>query len=154
MIVLHWRLVFCLQEYCVYTVFKNTVRATAFNTTVCTAFKTTVCPAFNNTVCPSFNSTTLGNAWYINYAEHHVILKGINMARQLKVTVLHLVTDSAKAYHWIADTLNGIAQVNTRVACEMLIRRWLETLHALIKAYDLVMDMKLVMPVQNKTNFY
>lgn len=72
------------------------------------------------------------------------------MAPQLKVTV----TDSTKAYHWVAGTLNGKAQVNTRAACEMLIRRWLETLHALIKVYDLVSDVKLVRPVQNKTKFH
>lgn len=42
--------------------------------------------------------------------------------------------------------------MNTKAACEILIRRWLEALCALIKKYDLVIDVKLVISDQNKGN--
>lgn len=58
-------------------------------------------------------------------------------------TVLHLVTDSACTHRWVIGTLSGKASVNTKAICKILIRRPLETLHALIKEYDLVICAKL-----------
>ena len=62
------------------------------------------------------------DAQHINLAELDATLKGVNLALQWEVTVLHLVTDSACMHRWISDTLTGKAYVNTRVAGEMLVR--------------------------------
>ena len=50
------------------------------------------------------------NAQHINLAELDAPLKGANVALQLEVTVLHLVTDSACMHQWISDTLTGKAR--------------------------------------------
>ena len=59
---------------------------------------------------------------HINLAELKAGLKGVNLALQWEATVLHLVTDSACVHRWISDTLTGKARVNTRAACEILVR--------------------------------
>lgn len=58
---------------------------------------------------------------HINVADLDVNLKGVNMAFQWKVTVLHLFMDSACVYGWILDTLTEKDQMYAKVASEMLI---------------------------------
>ena len=89
---------------------------------------------------------------HINLAELDAALKGVNLALQWEATTLHLVTDSACVHRWISDTLTGKARVNTRAAGEMLIRRRLGTLQALVKEYNLTMDVTLVRSCQNRAD--
>lgn len=77
---------------------------------------------------------------HINLAELDTILKGINMALQWRVTVVHLKTDST----WVSDVLSGKSQVCMNAATEMLIRRRLSTIKELVKEYKLTVDMELV----------
>ena len=62
------------------------------------------------------------DAQHINLAELDAALKGVNLALQWEVTVLHLVTDSACVHRWISDTLTGKARVNTRATDAILVR--------------------------------
>lgn len=49
----------------------------------------------------------VGNIQHINLAKFDAVLTGINLAPQWKVTMLHLVTDSACTHCWITETLIG-----------------------------------------------
>ena len=64
----------------------------------------------------------------INLVELDAAIKGVNLALQWEVTVLHLVTDSACVHQWISDTLTGKACVNMRAAGKMLVRQQLGNL--------------------------
>ena len=63
----------------------------------------------------------MNDAAHINLAELDPVLKGINLALQWGVKVLHVRTDSLCVYHWVSDTLSGKARVRTKAASEMLI---------------------------------
>ena len=58
-------------------------------------------------------------------------LKGINLALQWGVKILHVRTDSLCVYYWVSDTSSGKARVPTKAASEMLIRRRLSTIKKL-----------------------
>ena len=85
---------------------------------------------------------------HINLVELDVALKGVNLALQWEVTVLHLITDSRCVHRWISDTLTGKARVNMRAAGKMLVRQWLGTLQSLTNEYGLTIDVKLVKSVR------
>ena len=86
----------------------------------------------------------MNDATHINLAELDVVLKGINLALQWGVKVLHVWTDSLCMYHWVSDTLSGKARVRIKAASEMLIRRRLSTIKELAAEYELCMDVTLV----------
>lgn len=94
-------------------------------------------------LCPT------GDAVHIDLAELDATIKGISLARQWQMMVLHLVTDSTCVHRWISDTLLGKARIKMRAASEMLITRWLEALHWLTDEYALTIDVKLVKSMPN-----
>ena len=47
---------------------------------------------------------TMNDAIHINLAELDTVLKGINLALQWGVKILHVQTDSLCVYHWVSDT--------------------------------------------------
>lgn len=65
---------------------------------------------------------------------------------------MHVVTDSACVHRWVSDTLTGKTRVNTKAAGEMLMRRRLETLRALVEEYALTMTVTLVKSCQNRAD--
>ena len=81
---------------------------------------------------------------HINLAELDAVLRGINLALQLKVKTIHLWTDSTCVHCWISDTLSRQTRVRTKAPSEMLIRCWLATLRKLAAEYELDIDMELV----------
>lgn len=89
---------------------------------------------------------------HINLAELDALLRGVNMALAWKMKVLHVKTDSATVYHWISDALSGKARLRTKSASEMLIRRRVGTLKAIIEEYDLLVDVSLVASANNQAD--
>ena len=89
---------------------------------------------------------------HINLAELDAVIKGVNLALQWQARVLHIVTDSACVHWWVSDTLTGKARVNTKAADEMLARRRLGTLRALVEEHALTMNITLVKSCQNRTD--
>ena len=85
----------------------------------------------------------MNDATHINRAELDTVLKGINLALQWGVKILHVRTDSLCAYHWVSDTLSSKARVRTKATSEMLIRRRLSTIKKLAAEYELCMDVTL-----------
>ena len=85
----------------------------------------------------------MNDAAHINLAELDAILKGINLALQWGVKVLHVRTGSLCVYRWVLDTLSGKARVRTKTASEMLVRR-LSTIKKLAAEYELCKDVTLV----------
>ena len=53
----------------------------------------------------------MNDAMHINLAELNTVLKGINLALQWGVKVLHVQTNSLCVYHRVSDTLSGKARV-------------------------------------------
>ena len=86
----------------------------------------------------------MNDTMHINLAELDMVLKGINLALQWGVKILHVQTDSLCVYHWVSDTLSGKARVQTKAASKMLIRRQLSTIKKLAAEYELCMDVTLL----------
>ena len=76
----------------------------------------------------------------------------MNLAIHWEARSLHLKTDSLCVYKWLTNTLTGKARVSTKAACEMLVRRRLQTFSELVKEYALVVDVALVRSNQNKAD--
>ena len=85
----------------------------------------------------------MNDAVHINLAELDTVLKGINLALQWGVKILHVRTHFLCMYHWVLDTLSGKARVQTKAASKMLIRR-LSTIKKVAAEYELCMDVTLV----------
>ena len=84
------------------------------------------------------------DASHINMAELDAMIKGVNMALEWQMKILHLRTDSLTVFHWISDTLRGKARLRTKASSEMLIRRRVGTCNALLDEYGLTVDVKFV----------
>ena len=87
-----------------------------------------------------------------NLAELDAMLRGINLALQWKVTVLHLKTDSACVHRWVSDALSEKARIHTKASSEMLIRRRLNTIKELVEEYELAVDVELVRSQANRAD--
>ncbi|KFD62540.1 hypothetical protein M514_09025 [Trichuris suis] len=76
-------------------------------------------------------------ARHINMAELDAVIKGLNLALSWEMKEIELMTDSATVHQWIEDGLSGRTRLQTKAANEILIRRRIETILALVKEYDL-----------------
>lgn len=81
---------------------------------------------------------------HINIAELDALIKGLNLAVCWGMQELHLKTDSLTVFHWISDALSGKARLKTRASSEMLIRRRVNTVKAIVAEYELNVDIALV----------
>ena len=81
-------------------------------------------------------------SFHINMAELDAVIKGVNTALAWKLKKLHLRTDSLTVYHWISDALSGKARLKTKASSEMLLRRRINTVKALVDEYDLALDIE------------
>lgn len=86
----------------------------------------------------------LDDASHINMAELDAAIRGVNMALSWKITKFRLITDSRTVYHWMSNALSGRSKLQTKAASEMLIRRRLSTLTALVSEYDLKVTVEFV----------
>lgn len=81
---------------------------------------------------------------HINIAELDALIKGLNLAVCWGMEELHLKTDSITVFHWISDALSGKARLKTKASSEMLIRRRVNTVKAIVSEYELKVDIALV----------
>ena len=89
---------------------------------------------------------------HINMAELDAVLKGVNLAIQWGVSEMHLMVDSRTVYHWVSDLLSGRARLRSKATSEMLIRRRLGTLKALVDEYGLRVSVSSVSSASNKAD--
>ncbi|KAG0722885.1 hypothetical protein GWK47_043701 [Chionoecetes opilio] len=89
---------------------------------------------------------------HINLAELDAVIKGLNLAIAWKMSKLTIMTDSRTVYYWVKDTLSKKARVKTKASSEMLIRRRLETLQAIVEEYGLSLDIRFVSSAENKAD--
>ncbi|KAG0725027.1 hypothetical protein GWK47_039405 [Chionoecetes opilio] len=89
---------------------------------------------------------------HINLAELDAVNKGLNLAIAWKMSKLTIMTDSRTVYYWVKDTLSKKARVKTKASSEMLIRRCLETLRAIVEEYGLSLDIRFVSSAENKAD--
>ena len=92
------------------------------------------------------------DAFHINMAELDAMIKGVNMALEWQMEILHLRTDSLTVFHWISDALSGKARLRTKASSEMLIRRRVGTFKALLDEYGLTVDVKFVRSENNRAD--
>ena len=74
---------------------------------------------------------------HINMAELDAVVKGVNAALPWKLKRLHVRTHSLTVYHWILNALSGKVRLKTKAFSEMLIRRRVDTIKALVDEYGL-----------------
>ncbi|KAG0713329.1 hypothetical protein GWK47_016456 [Chionoecetes opilio] len=89
---------------------------------------------------------------HINLAELDAVIKGLNLAIAWKISKLTIMTDSRTMYYWVKDTLSKKARVKTEASSEMLIRRRLETLRAIVEEYGLSLDIRFMSSAENKAD--
>ena len=90
---------------------------------------------------------------HINMAELDAVIKGVNAALAWKLKTLHVRTDSLTVYHWILNALSGKVRLKTKASSEMLIRRRVDKIKALVDQYGLALDIKLVRSECNRADF-
>ncbi len=69
---------------------------------------------------------------HINLAELEVFIKGVNLALKWGLSELKLMTDSATVFCWVNSLLTNDKKIKTHGLGEMLVRRRLELLSALV----------------------
>ena len=83
-------------------------------------------------------------------AELDAVIKGVNAALAWKLKKLHVRTDSLTVYHWILNALRGKVRLKTKASSEMLIRRRVDTIKALVDEYGINLDIELVRSESNR----
>ena len=81
---------------------------------------------------------------HINMAELDAVIKGVNAALAWKLKKLHVRTDSLTVYYWISNALSGKVRLKTKASSEMLIRRRVDMIKALVDECGLTLDIELV----------
>ena len=89
---------------------------------------------------------------HINMAELDAVIKGVNAALAWKLKKLQVRTDSLTVYHWISNALCGKVRLKTKTSSEMLIRRRVDTIKALVDEYGLILDIELVRSECNRAD--
>uniref|UniRef100_A0A5S6QMU4 Integrase catalytic domain-containing protein n=1 Tax=Trichuris muris TaxID=70415 RepID=A0A5S6QMU4_TRIMR len=92
------------------------------------------------------------DAGHINMAELDALLKGLNVALSWDMRRIELMTDSSTVHRWMSDALSGKARLKTKAASEMLIRRRISTVLALVKEYGLEVTINFVRSANNKAD--
>ena len=89
---------------------------------------------------------------HINMAELDAVIKGVNAALAWKLKKLHVRTDSLTVHHRISNALSGKVRLKTKASSEMLIRRCVDTIKALVDEYGLILDIELVRSECNRAD--
>ena len=89
---------------------------------------------------------------HINMAELDAVIKWVNAAIAWKLKTLHVRTDSLTVYHWILNALSGYVRLKTKASSEMLIRRCVDTIKALVDEYGITLDIELVRSECNRAD--
>ena len=92
------------------------------------------------------------DAGHINMAELDALVKGLNLVLAWKVKKVEIKTDSTAVHQWISDGLTGKSRLKTKAANEMLIRRRVAIVTALVEEYKLQVTVSLVPSHENKAD--
>ncbi|KFD46646.1 hypothetical protein M514_12501 [Trichuris suis] len=92
------------------------------------------------------------DARHINMAELDPVIRGLNLTLSWHMKEIELVTDSLTVRRWLNDGLSGKAHLKTKAANEMLTRRRVATIVALVKEHELEFAVTLVPSVENKAD--
>lgn len=92
------------------------------------------------------------DATHINMAELDAAQKGVNLALLWGMKTIRLMTDSKIVYGWLKDVLTGKSRVKTKAACEMLIRRRLESIRATVEECEILVDVCFVNSAENRAD--
>ncbi|KFD52624.1 hypothetical protein M513_06471 [Trichuris suis] len=92
------------------------------------------------------------DACHINMAELDAAIRGLNLAISWHMKQIELITDSLTVQRWLNDGLSGKARLRTKAANEMLIRRRVATIIALVEEYELQFSVTLVPSAENKAD--
>ena len=65
-------------------------------------------------------------------AELDAVMKVVIASLARKLKKLHIRTDSVTVYQWISNALSGVVRLKTKASSEMLIRRRVDTIKALV----------------------
>ena len=91
-------------------------------------------------------------AGHINMAELDAVIKGLNLVLAWQMKEVEIKTDSATVHQWISDGLTGKSRLKTKAANEMLIRRRVAIVTALVEEYKLQVTVSLVPSHANKAD--
>ena len=91
-------------------------------------------------------------AGHINMAELDALIKGLNLVLAWHAKKVEIKTDSMAVYQWISDGLTGKSRLKTKAANEMLIRRRVAIVTALVEEYGLDVSVSLVPSNENKAD--
>ena len=91
-------------------------------------------------------------AGHINMAELDALIKGLNLVLAWRVKEVDIKTDSAAVHQWVSDGLTGKSRLKTKAANEMLIRRRVAIVIALVEEYNLHVTVSLVPSHENKAD--
>lgn len=89
---------------------------------------------------------------HINVAELEAVLKGVNLGIKWGLRTITVVTDSATVSGWIRVTLSEEKRVKTGGAAEILVKRRLGTLKALVEELGITIEVRLVPSKDNKAD--
>ena len=89
---------------------------------------------------------------HFNMAELDAVIKGVNAALAMKLKKLHVRTDSLTVDHWISNALSGKVRLKTKASSEMLIRRRVDTIKALVDEYGLILFIEIVRSECNRAD--
>ena len=89
---------------------------------------------------------------HINCAELDAVLRGLNMALRWGRRTITIKTDSATVFGWLQATFKKTHNIRTRALSEVLIRRRLGIIQAVVEGESLVVDVDLVRSEDNKAD--
>ncbi|KFD67960.1 hypothetical protein M514_02849 [Trichuris suis] len=77
------------------------------------------------------------DAQHTDMAELNAAIKGLNLSLSGQTKDIELMTDSLTVHRWLNGSVSGRMRVKTKAASEMLIRRRMATVLALVEEYSL-----------------
>ena len=89
---------------------------------------------------------------HINVAELDAVLKGINLGVKWGLKKIIVVTDSVTVSRWIDLTLSEEKKVKTTGAAEILVKRRLAALKAMVEELGITLEVKIVASKGNKAD--
>lgn len=89
---------------------------------------------------------------HINVAELNAVLKGVNLGVKWGLTEILIVTDSVTVSRWIDLTLSEERRIKTSGAAEILVKRRLAALKAMVEELGLKLQVKCVPSKENKAD--
>ena len=89
------------------------------------------------------------DAFHINVAELEAVGRGINLALAWGFKTFTIATDSRTVLAWLSNTVEGTERVRTKGAAQMLIKRRLVVIKALITEFSLSVDFEFVPTNEN-----